>query len=736
MPTTATLEGVPLMAMGDPSWELKTGVNPAEAFFFLPSGAADRFSRNANPVTLFIDDGKTQKQFKYLYVIEIRPGPNDQIERVHVVDRRWFWTRKHVERTYNLRRNVGFWRIKTNGGPELHPVEPDINYWEWTLIDGKQPWTARDVLNDVIVEAKTPEFLQATNGFSFPHIDNLPDSINQLPVENLELNENAAEALARVLNYLPDVTLYVNPEGEVVFQQRSSDEGKVIRILDNANNVEAWDSGHIAYVSSPLVMPSEIHVLFEPEVEVRFDFHEFETGTTSTWEDDDRYIENVLPIPDYQLTINGKTFVQGTWVTIAEYLSALPVLPRTGRALTIKDIRIGLMPGMDLRALVQTLGKFDPDADWMARIDAIQAHYRLTYRINPKWVNQCKKIGTYRISTINPERGTRANAEVFQDYCVFPGQRADVVLHAAGIEHSMALNVLGYRSTIDSDSKPSPFKVEMLDHDQGVFQLIPKLDVLKRFDAILPTKITTPVTANIQEVGVVRNLFGVDAKVQNVSFNSTVSRGEYPQMSAGHQASVILTLIPAGPNDTRRLFKVVMRPEDVRSAFPSGAAQEALTGAKGPVLELKVNPNIETARVRWLDSANTRIEAIFNIGISGRFGRGDDRKELQLDDIMLNKGPNAFFNGSAAASLDAIAFAAAARQYARYMPRNFGSAAFRFAPDVEPRGWMDEVRHTIGESGDVLTTVAFPDRIAEQDYRAFLPDDVRALVFHTVVRRN
>ena len=181
-------------------------------------------------------------------------------------------------------------------------------------------------------------------------------------------------------------------------------------------------------------------------------------------------------------------------------------------------------------------------------------------------------------------------------------------------------------------------------------------------------------------------------------------------------------MIPAGTNDARRLFKVVVKANDVRGSFPSGDAQTALSNAKGPIQELKIGMNIETARVPWVESRSRDIEQIFGIGA------GDTPPNIE--DLILNLGDGTTVKpADKAASLRAIAHERAARIFAKYMPRFMGSATGRFAPNAVPGGAADEVRHTVNNDGSVTTSVSFPDQVPERDFMAYFDANTRALVF-------
>ena len=110
--------------------------------------------------------------------------------------------------------------------------------------------------------------------------------------------------------------------------------------------------------------------------EVRFDFDETDTGAGRRGKDERRFAQNVMPLPDVRLNYNGQSIARGTFVPIDDDLfSAWGPIPNFGQ-LTIRKVLKWLTPRRDIWSIVQFSGLRDPDADWGARLTALQQHFR------------------------------------------------------------------------------------------------------------------------------------------------------------------------------------------------------------------------------------------------------------------------------------------------------------------------------------------------------------------------
>ena len=151
-------------------------------------------------------------------MIGVFPGPNPFISKVRVADRRIFWKYHHAQRKYNMRRQVGIWRATNPTTTELQPIEKNLWYWEWSLFNG-EPWTALQVLNDLLADACSHEY--AYSGAAFIVRNNTPKAgVSAMPVDSWEFSEKSDAAIRRVLALMPDVTIALTKDGDVKIKQR------------------------------------------------------------------------------------------------------------------------------------------------------------------------------------------------------------------------------------------------------------------------------------------------------------------------------------------------------------------------------------------------------------------------------------------------------------------------------------------------------------------------------------
>lgn len=719
----ATIKDLPILASSPVSWTLRQGIRPNVQGFDMTPAHAATLEASRGPVELVIGDNK----FQFLYVVAVEAGPNPNIRRVMLADRRIWWSYTFIRRVYNLRRNVGVKRMKDPASPpENLSVLPSVWYAPWSLKDqspGAAPpgavWTPIEALRDIVERASTAE-KQAFG--SSPGVSIAPEvgqKLDALPIEDLLILENGDQALLRLFRYLPSVDVYIDPAGSARFESKAS--GKEANEVKKGGPTLTVD-GDYKLVSNRLIRPRKVEVFFTPEAEVRFDA----VTEGQSLEADDRFCDNVLPIPDFSLEVNGQTLCQGTWITFDQAFVAWGAPPGFTSPLSHDRIQKAMVPFMDLWAGLEISGAMDPDADWAARIAAIQQHYRRTYRISRRWMDRIWKLKPFRIATVDQATGTRAPALVYSDYAIIPGQRALFNEAKSGRppkDQSFAINVKGYplSNRIDRTSKAAPALVVIADHDQGIIHLEYQIDPVRLFEAVLPSMVTMSGTeSNVDPLG--RPKFaGPTADITNrgrpICYDSVVSnnRNSIPKLTRNHKAAVILTAIPGGPNDERALYKVTVEPRDVSNLLPT-PAQAGLGQAQGPVMQVYVGPAIETARVPWLDTRSRDIERLFGVG--------GETEPPQISDIVLNDGPK---GGVGAASLQAIARASAARLYASMADRWQGEASVDMNKDLRPVGYLDEVQHILESDGVAKSRLKLPEKIEPFDLFTFLDSNQRMI---------
>lgn len=724
------LDDRPCLASTVERWHLTSGTSPFVAEFdMVPEDADALFEGDLEPLTLRIangDDGDSI-EVENLYAIERTPGPvpADRITRVKVADRRWFWSRKHIRRGYNVRRRVGHKRVIGDGTRETTLTRQGLWYQPWSARPDDSPYQAFEILESVLQETVTAE-TQFTSTLAPIEIRPEIQTINGLdqseqPVQNLKLDDSADAAINRVLAHLPGASLYIDLTGKVVvYSQASSTESEQIDDLTSFST----DVGVIELIDRRRVRPSEIHVLFTRELEVRQDTIELEAGATSDiFGTERRFMENVLPVPDYQLTLtNGDTVARGTWITFSEALRAWGPHPRAGE-ITFDLIRRAGVPFLDLWGALAISGTRDPDNDWSARVAAIQAHWRTTYRINRRWTDRVSQWRPYRVGVVDPTRGTRAPAVAYGNHCFIPGQRF-MIAEASG-EHdlSYAINVQGFNDAgtppkLQPEDKPAA-KMSIVDSDQGIVQIDWSVDPSRPFSAVLPGWVQDGSGANgdITRPNIPGPSADLTDRTRAITFDSVTSRGARPpSLTAEHRAAVILTAIPATSSSNSELERVVVRPPDVDHLLPERARGMECTG---PILEIRVRPQTLTAIVPWSDDDADVIEAAFGVG-----GVVLAESDSALTPLILNYDGVASGRGSMASVSRALAASALAAMTDRHM----GTAAVPLRGDAHPEGWLDTVAFQVTPDGRVETVYALPGDVPQVDMFAFMERGTREVM--------
>lgn len=713
MSARVTLGGVPCLASAGAGWALRPGVaSPQRTFDLQPSDAENLLRGGPQPIALEFSGDAPYLKIGGLYAIHESPADVPDISRVVVVDLRFWWSYQSITRRYNVRRRVGNRRLADPGTPELQPVVDAVWYAPWSTKEGK-PWTARQILEDVLKEA-----MRAVPGGDSGAVDIAPEITDGQPIENLELDETADQAIARVLAYLPRAEITITPAGRVRVYLRG--DGSEETTVDGLGP-ESVGGGHVEFVRMANVRPRAVHVLFTREIETRFDFRELaSTSSTQALGDDERYMQNVLPVPDWTLALpSGATVAQGTWVSIEEALLAWGAAPVFG-AINFADLRRLFSPFMDAWAPLQLAGDSDPDQDWSARLAALQQHWRRTYRINRRWMDRILSLRPWRVATIDPVTGTRGPAVAYGDYCYLATMRSMIADAQGKRDLSYAMNVQGWPAggRLTSDAKPAPARVTILDHDQGIIHLDYLADPVRMFQSPLPGQIE--LEGDNTAPGVRPANPGPTADPTNkrrpIAFGAIADGMAAPLLTGQHAVAVILSAVPASPNDDRQFTRLVRRADspEVRELLP-GAAAAGLADARGPILEVRVGAGLETARVAWNDDLAPLIEAAF--GVNG------EPSGVDLNSLTINKSADA-----GGGSLDEIATAVAARVYAGFCDRHEGSKTAQMNPGARVGGNVAEILHEVSRDGAWETRATMSGTVPSLNLFSLLPDSTRRFV--------
>jgi hypothetical protein len=668
---TTHLGGEPLLARSPVSWPLLSGVEPATAQFELEAGAAQRvLERSRSGVELEIAPaGFPALKVKPLYVVGDGP-PSDPYTRVLIVsDRRVWWGRTYVERTYNVLRRIGSKRLQAEGDLQGAPVLADeVIYAPWSLYPREAPrrtWDARLVLEDVLDDVV---------GRGTWVIDSLPAHLPE--IVNLHLADQGPQALARVLD-LCGAAIYLEPHGRaVVYNPRDGGERNVARAGPRLTEAPlTWR------VDKSRLRPEAIRVLFTRELEVRFDF----LGVGATRSEDARELENVAALPDPTLTVNGGIQVQGTWLTIDSLFTAWAASSVAGQKMTLTDelVRKSWFNQGFLQAFVVGAGGVASVA-LATRLAAVHQHWRQTFRVDRRFLDRIAAIREVRAAMIDPQRGTRAPSRAYFDWSVRYG-----AVGSAGLPGSFRMfdNFDGYAPLL-ANARGAPAVVKVVDEDQGIISVALQANV-----ASLYMNAISMAPGKVSSKGLGANDVGppiADPRLEGPDGGSMVQ--DCTLSSDGWQLAVVLTVIPAAPNDERRFHAELVSPKD------AGIGEDC----KGPIWTIRVDEAITTSRHAWLDEKAAGIEAAL-----GRGGSADPGPPINADELR------------------AVAITAARRLWLGLLDREEGSVVVAFDPSLRPAGSAAGVTHTLAPDGKATTSAALPPEVAPPDLLAMLPQGVR-----------
>lgn len=696
------LGGVPLsLDLGEEhGWTITSGVQPFQAAFDLTRSRAEAiFERgkvqlaSADGTTRTRDrppavgplsfelrvPGKAPLEVRGLYVVATQPGATINRLGLLIVDQRWLWKRILLVRDYNRRRRAPEFRVLQGDVTPLQVAAraPDYYYARASLKDGTRPWTAKEILEDVLEELCGP------GGYVFDDEPTIQDT-----VEGLELKGEGDAELQRVLGYLPGMQVYPGPDGRIhVYNTLKNGE---IAAATNAG-VALWGTGNWVVVDRSLIRPARVHVYFGREIEVRYDYLEDEQGNlrSITPGREPRDLENVLPSPDASLTLtSGRVVAMGTWITVQEALdawAALPDYPDHAGPLDQARIRRFYMAGLTFlhHLFTMQVGTSEINQVWARRINALKEHWRRTFRVLPQWRDKVRSFRAYRVAIVDQENGTRARAEAYFDHVVKLGARG-LTKFARGDD--LGWNTESWAEDL-ADAKVAPAEVQVVDEDNGIIHISPRLDLGGLATAIAP---------------------------------GTVEADEIPKANAGEattlwtkvslddswKLSLVVTCVQDVPNDLGRLHRETVTAEEAMALLPGAPAPGV---CRGPDFETMVSEQVETARWAWVDDQETALEEAFF-----------DGKAPPLE-LMINPE-----------IVRSLAKAQAARVMALSLDRGEGSFAVSLNPAVVPTGSLQQVTHKVSRPDErkvlTTTTLVMPPIVVQPSLSSLLPESHRRVV--------
>lgn len=722
--TSATLGGQALLAEQPLGWQLTQGTAPYQRVFLLERIAGLNLLKRFGGVgtgagapsevdlVLKLDDG-TAITVSGLTILQQYPADKPWLIGLLVSDRRWKWNRKHVLQRHNVRRRSGDFHLVDAAVRVAADPQPDVRYAKYSLFNETSAWTPKQVVESVLGQVTDGQYTSA---------DLKLEDLSSLAVEGLELDDPGDTAIDRALALFPGLQVYLDYSGVArLTYDKGMGEGDIVL----GSGPPVVGPPLVAPVDMAGVRPASITVLFTPEYEVRFDFHEPASTATGSHPEPDlitgNTLDNVLRSPDRRLALKlggtTQTVVQNTWVPIDDTLTSAW---NTDSAASVLGIPLDPLDLATYRKLClnggyniypKALGSDLVDPIWARRLATLRANYRRTFRINRRWMDRLRSFRAYRVAIVDTVNGTRAPADVFCDTTIVPTACALAKTAGGALAMQLGYSTKGWAAAIDTDDTISPAptaRVAVEDEEAGVFRVDFARDVMLEYYEIWPGKVTAitgePLSSTTLDPRLTDRGLGL---LKDLQFTSTFD------------LAVILTVVPASPNSTAQLYSITVTPEQARAVLPP-ALRQLVGECRGPAMTTRIGPGVATARFAWQDAAAQDFQnAILGTvtqappgfvqpkGVAGALAVSEQRL---VDPDWLKS----------------LARSIAAAYYLLMADHLEGSHTVKLF-GAAPKGRIQTVSHELDPSGRALTTLHLPAnlRTGSVDPMALLPESIR-----------
>lgn len=683
---------------GAAGWTLSYGVKPNVEVFTTTKATADKILARADaqfptsrtirrdnqpegPIAVELLDadaegnptGRSVKIEGLYVVVGNRPGLDFNSASITVADRRILFATKFIEASYNIRRKTGDYRIVRG---VMEPIEkgiraPDFAYRRSTLNpDTGEPWTAKEVLEDVLSQLVGP------SGFGF---DGGAASFLDVPVEGLVLRDRGDQALARVLSFVPGAAVYAGLDGRI----------RVANIYDQSeagvfDGLGPPNGGHWRKVDRSPLRPSGYRVFADREVELRFDLIEDGTLRSITRGREEPYLENVITNPLFELELeSGEVAAQGELISLDDFLWAMnnkapisPLYVSAGISITRNVIlRDWLGRWGGLRRAYALLANGEVDEERAKLLGALRNDFRRLFRILPQWRDKIRTLIARRSGVFDAETGTFAAAIVHATYI----RKVTPTGYVPVNDGAAAVNVDTYGDGDITSRAVAPFAVEVVNADTGVLRISPTLD---------QTGLAEDYILGATKGG----------KLPRAQAGSIISWADC-ELDESFKLAIVLTAKQDSPNGTGRLHRDFVTPQEAAAKL---GVSDDLRNA-GPIFELY--QSAAPARYAWMDEHAGAIKEAFYTGAA------------------YPEIPH-----SNRATMREAALALAAADYATRLDRVEGRAVFPLAP-ITPTGNLRTVQFvvTLGARGELsaFAILTAPGEVEAAPIWSGLPEGIR-----------
>lgn len=605
--TVVTLASVPLAATAPIVWQFIAGTKPYSTVFTVHKPLWDRTLSKlmGKPSTLEITDSRQLKTTIFgVYILHIVPSDSPYRVSFVVADRRWLWGYKLIVRDFNTVRKTG----NRTANFEQVPVETrqtfdTYDFLPYSLNPKQKRWSAKEALLHVldIVEPKNV----IVDGF--PIEEKLAPEAGQFTLQNVMLRDPADIAIGKMLNHIPGADLWVDQNSRIrIYDATDLDEmEKYFRKLPPST----YSGDAAAWVDRREVRPRAIRVYYQREVECVFDFSDDFGPTSALPNRDAPFLENVLPTVDPETVvqeydpesneIKKKRVPPGTWITVHRWLQAMDeTRPEGSLAWTFETIKKHWLKG-DLEGVLGSRGlDLDEDARVAARVQVLRQHFRQTFRISRRYMERIRDLRAVRVALLDPVTGARAPAAVWGQACIIPTTKGKYMAsRKPGRNYGVFRNVDFLAPSADGstrliDTAPGPAQVSIVDRELGIFRVewinSPYGDV----DSFVPCML---VDAKNRPTVVTRDLSMQDEQPMGAGMQvENGTNGIFLRETL--QMRVMLTIVPAAPNNLRQFHGIEVEARNVATIF---TREYRIAKGAGPVMEVFIPPGEATARFAW-----------------------------------------------------------------------------------------------------------------------------------------
>lgn len=616
--------------------------------------------------------GKKVECKKLVIVGEGRPTtPYERV--IQVSDQRYFWPNVAVGRSFNdVISSLSTRAVLPTGEALINKdFARDQTFAYYSMNDG-DPWNAETLLKAVLEKVVGEE-----NKDWKINVDlkkrRLPDGL----VQNVDIENNGATALAIALGLNSGVNIYQDYDGRIVVDgQLPGEADSIIKSLgdleDNGRLVIGLGKGGncLRKIDRSRDRSKVIDSLFTIEAGVRSDY---KTGINAT--DEDFWMKPVLQTtdPSTELT-DDRTVGPGTTYDQVLLLQKWNEI-MAGRAPSIiiaqyplneENINLFYLRNMNNVWTKGSVFGYAVDPVVARYVSEIKRSYRLLYQVNPRYANGAKAIISKVPGIVDPETGTEARAIVYQDYAIKPSAVAFARTRNGKIKE-LIVNVDG---GVDpywtgnagrlSGAERAPFDISV-ESRAGLLRFAPYVDPWGEQDRIVQSKLE-------------------EDTIPSGDYQATVASFARAKLENTHSANAVFTMVP-GPRDESVYYRIRITPQEVEKAFNFKIGE-----CRGPLWEEFVGYNLQPAKFPYTDENYEELKKLFGVIPSdGKHADlGTPLNEDVLKDIALNK---------------AMAY------YQQKLDRWSGQIVTILKEGIVPRGEIQTVTHILTPSGTMFTSV-------------------------------